>query len=748
MTPALAGFVTALSLCPNAPVHAHDVVVVGAGSSGIAAAIQAARRPGTSVALIEEGELIGGQIVAAGVTTMDGGFQPPVSVSGLYATYRDAVQEHYRDFPLGADTCYDTQAFEDTCSEPRVSLDILSDMLSFAHEPMPAGSSLCVALRRSLLGVAKNGNVVDKLFTHHDAAGDEEWRSKVLIDATEYGDVIPLTGAVYRIGRLLSTDPDPLPPAPPNCIGDINYVAIAKQYWSLPPALVMPPAAHGGATLDHQFHSIVYRVPEPPISCYGVSTWPWHQEYRGLPDSSADPPPPAPSRTKSGINAANDYPGQYVVDCTNGVRTVVPRGKLGADFLEDPQVRRDETCAAKLRTLNFVHYMQDPGELRFYGEWGLSDDDYSSPVTCALDPSLDLFETLMPPMPYVRESRRIKGAFTLNAAAFDRPGNWEPTPHRMRHAVALGDYTAGSHNCDDPLTDFEPEEDYANTSGNYGAFQLPFEVFIPEVVDGFLPAEKNLSYTRLAAGAARMQPSTMLVGQAAGAIAALAVAGSQQPRDVRVLDVQKELLRWGAATALDTFVDVPRGHPRWAATQLVSTYDLMTDATPVPGPGLFDFDVYGEAARGASAEALVRAFRISSAKPEPATATFPADVPPGHPQFTPIELMVEHGFDMGGCSVPGGFCPQAPLPRRHLARWLARAWFGPTLPSPPPPTFVDVPSSDGDYRAIEAVHSVALMEECPSARRERRFCPDRMARRGDLAQSLAQVLFTNLALWP
>ena len=64
MTPALAGLVAALNLCPNAPVHAHDVVVVGAGTSGITAAIQAARHPGTSVALVEEGDLIGGQIEA------------------------------------------------------------------------------------------------------------------------------------------------------------------------------------------------------------------------------------------------------------------------------------------------------------------------------------------------------------------------------------------------------------------------------------------------------------------------------------------------------------------------------------------------------------------------------------------------------------------------------------------------------------------------------------------------------------
>ena len=744
---AIAAFVASLNACPAAATHTHDVVVVGAGSSGITAAIQAARQPGTSVALLEEGTMIGGQIAAAGVTTMDGGFQPPLSVSGLYATYRDAVQAHYRDFPRGADTCYDTLQFEDTCSEPRVSVAILTAMLG---APLPAGSSLCVAMERAPVGVAKTGNLVEKLFTDHPVHGAEEWRSKVLVDATEYGDVIPLTGAVYRIGRLLSTDPAPVPPEPPNCIGDINYVAIARQYWSLPPALLMPEEANGGAALNRQFHSIVYRVPEPPISCYGIPTWPWHQEYRGLPDSSPNPPPASPSRTKSAIIAANDYPGRYIADCTGGNPVEITRGKLSADFLEDRQLRHDETCAAKRRTINFAHYMQDPGELAFYGAWGLSADDYASPVTCHLDPSgrLDFFETLMPPIPYVRESRRIKSAFTLNAAAFTRTASWVPTPFRMRHAVALGDYIAGSHNCDDPATDFEPEEDVDAWNALGGAYQLPFEVFIPEVIDGFLPAEKNLGYTRLAAGASRMQPSTMLVGQAAGAIAGLAVAGSKQPRDVRILDVQRALLASGAAIALETFVDVPKTDARWGATQIVATYGVMTDANTAPGPGLYVFDVDSDATRAAATEAIVRAFRITSPLGETTIPTFPADVPLNHPQFSPIELMVEKGFDMGGCAVAGGFCPDGPLLRRRLARWLAHAWIGPVPPTPAQPTFVDVPGTDPDYAAIEATYSLGLIEQCPSATTDRLFCPGAATVRGELAQSMAEVLFRNRVIWP
>ena len=55
-----------------------------------------------------------------------------------------------------------------------------------------------------------------------------------------------------------------------------------------------------------------------------------------------------------------------------------------------------------------------------------------------------------------------------------------------------------------------------------GPFQVPFEVFIPEKVDGLVLAEKNISQSRLVSGATRLQPITMLTGQAAGAIRARA----------------------------------------------------------------------------------------------------------------------------------------------------------------------------------------------------------------------------------
>jgi hypothetical protein len=102
-----------------------------------------------------------------------------------------------------------------------------------------------------------------------------------------------------------------------------------------------------------------------------------------------------------------------------------------------------------------------------------------------------------------------------------------------------------------------------------GAFSIPFECFIPEKIDGFLPAEKNLSQSRMASGATRLQPSTLLTGQAAGAIAAHAVQGQLQPRDIKPELVQQTLLEAGATLSI-TPVNAAWGTAEWRTQQMAS----------------------------------------------------------------------------------------------------------------------------------------------------------------------------------
>jgi FAD-dependent oxidoreductase family protein len=764
----LAGLMSMLAVCNASPTRQYDVIVVGAGTSGVMAAIQAARRPNTSVALLEETAIIGGQLGAAGVTTMDGGWNPPLALSGLHAEFRVRVGAFYAGHPL-SQACSSEVGYQG-CSEPHVSRDIFIQMLDqFIPQGQNNGSSLCLFPNVTVTAVTKSGNTVTGLTT--GPGTPVTWTSHVVIDATEYGDVIPLAGATFRIGKRLSTaNPDP-----DNCVDDITFTAVTRQYGPpggpVPTGLFMPTTSIHDPALHAQFHSLVAsnifsgecEDPKP-------MDWRTHQFYRGMPDSSPNPPVPSPlpttrQPTKSGVNFANDYHGyhRYCPDLPNEP-TYEWRDRLSEDFILDPDFRQDVICEAKKRTLEYLHYMQSPAELNSLGPWAIAVEEYDSPYgTCDLSvipAALHPFERLMPPIPYVRESRRIVAVDLLTGPEIEQQDSEAVyrRPVRQPQALALGDYSIDLHNCR-AITDFEPEDFYSGTGsgprpmGLPGPFQIPFGTFIPATVDGFLPAEKNLGYTRMAAGATRLQPSTMLVGQAAGAIAALAAERNEQPRLVRVLDVQKELLKWDAALAIETFVDVGTGHARWADTQLVSTYGLMRNFVPAaspfggtPFPGtIFTFGVNDAIQRSHAAFAVVGAFKLIAVQP-----LLPryGDVPLAHPDYYHVEVLAQRNFDMSGCTT-GNFCPSGSISRRHFARWLAKAWFGVVPPPPPPsPVFADVPVEDADYATIQAVGSQELMfpsSACGAGGGN--FCPNANLTRGDTARSIAQSLYKLTAFW-
>src|SRR5580700_7770533 len=85
---------------PAAQERQADVVVIGAGTGGCAAALAAARN-GMRVILTEETDWIGGQLTAQAVPPDE---HPWIEMFGCtlsYRHYRDAVREYYRrNYPL------------------------------------------------------------------------------------------------------------------------------------------------------------------------------------------------------------------------------------------------------------------------------------------------------------------------------------------------------------------------------------------------------------------------------------------------------------------------------------------------------------------------------------------------------------------------------------------------------------------------------------------------------------------------
>ena len=480
----------------------YDVAVIGAGSGGCSAAIQAARM-GMSVALVEESDWIGGQMTGAAVSTMD---DKTKTRTGIYLEFITKVREYYSARNTNYNICYwgsDTIAFE-----PWVGQMILKDMLGQA-------GPIDIIPKAKLLSAKVADNTIRSVNVQVDGKNINV-SARVFIDATECGDLIALSGAMYRAGNSVSPNIDKNA-----IIQDITYPAVIKRYREgLPPELKVqgPPPRY----TDYLFE---FRM---TIRKNG-NTWPGqypfspvvHNAYRAIPDPSnsafidGGKPETWPKISKTAINWANDYPGKS---------GSIPG--LSVEFLESPNFRALATKEAMLKTLAFLYYLQTELGLsdwsvdnrQGYGGWFSTDWANWAEIPERYHPILSHF----PPFPYLRESRRIVGIKTMTVDDIIRDEKLGRTLVSKPHSLALGEYPIDIHGNNDSIyleTDLgETREKIPNDwEGEGGLFQIPFEIFVPEKMDGLVAAEKNISVSRVVNGSTRLQPVTMLTGQAAGA---------------------------------------------------------------------------------------------------------------------------------------------------------------------------------------------------------------------------------------
>ena len=96
-----------------------DVLVVGGGAAGVAAAMQAARS-GVKTLLIEPGPWLGGALTAGGMCIVEGNSSLP---SGIWGEFRKHVRDFYKNTPG-----YDTTVNATLRFEPFTGAAILKKM--------------------------------------------------------------------------------------------------------------------------------------------------------------------------------------------------------------------------------------------------------------------------------------------------------------------------------------------------------------------------------------------------------------------------------------------------------------------------------------------------------------------------------------------------------------------------------------------------------------------------------------------
>jgi hypothetical protein len=451
-----------------------DVLVIGGGASGTMAGIQAARM-GVNTIIVEETPWLGGMLTAAGVSAIDGNYRLH---SGLWEEFRQNLNDHY-----GGQDSVKTGWVSNVLFEPHVGARILEDMTL-------AESMLSVYKESQLTGILKKEKGWEVIIDTREKK--MKVNARVVIDATELGDVAKQVGIPYDIGMDSRNDfgEDIAPEKGNDIIQDLTYVAILKDYGENADKTIEKPEGYDASRF---YCTCAGRCDEDSL---GRKLWPCEtmMNYGRLPNNYY--------MINWPING-NDY---YL------------------NLIESTAEERNiEFQKAKNYTLCYLYYLQT--ELGFKN-LSLADDVYPT-------------EDNLPFIPYYRESRRIDGVvrFTLNDLA--RP--YEQENPLYKTGIAVGDYAVDHHHHAYPeyweLPDlhFYPVPSYA----------LPLGTLIPKTVDDFIVAEKSISVTNLVNGTTRLQPVCMLIGHAAGILAGLAVKTKATPIDVPVRDVQKHLLATG-----------------------------------------------------------------------------------------------------------------------------------------------------------------------------------------------------------
>jgi hypothetical protein len=472
-----------------APEHTEscEVLIAGGGTGGVAAALAAARA-GRSVVLLEETDWIGGQMTAQGVSALDE--HEHIETFGgtrRYYEFRNAIRAHYGERNPG--NCWVTRlAFE-----PRVAVRTLERML-------PA--DVRVMRRMKAVSVTTDGDTITELVALGlDDGRQIRFKPELVIDATELGDLLPLSGAEYIVGaetvaQTGEEQAQPLEPKP-HCVQSFTYTFACERRPAAESHVIPRPEkyAHYKST---QPYSLKIEVHGGEI--YGEeSGWLQYSLYEQLPGTKGGLWTYRRLVEKENLTMfnwpGNDYRDRSILDCP---------ALEAATALQD----------AKRVSLGFLYWLQT---------------DQHAPEL-KLRPDVMGTADGLSKHPYIRESRRIRAKKTL--VEQEVSARYQAGPHAARFpdSVGVGWY---------PIDIHRSGPDDVGASCRTRPFQIPLGALVPVRIANLIAGAKNIGTTHITNGCYRLHPVEWNIGEAAGALAAFALEERVPPAAVREYSLER-----------------------------------------------------------------------------------------------------------------------------------------------------------------------------------------------------------------
>ena len=507
-----------------------DVVVIGGGLGGFAAAM-AALRNNQTVILTEETDWLGGQITSQGVPPDEHMWIETHGGTQLYRDFRTAVREYYkRNYPLTDEAKNDPVlnpgkgTVSRLCHEPRVAVAVLNDMLA----PYISSKKLVLLLEHKIQAADAKRNKVNSVTVKELRSGKmKSLNAPYFIDATELGDLLPLTGTEFVTGTESKKQTNELH-APEKANPNSN------QAFTMCFAIDYVPGERHVIEKPRDYEFWVKHVPDlEPAWAGKLLAWHYSDPRTLKPKNLGFDPEGRPTgdllnlfNYRKIINKDNFKKGTYKGDVTivNWPQNDYMLGNLVGASEKDFNKHVD---SAKQLSLSLLYWMQTEAPRPDGGKgW----------------PGLRLRKDIMgtedglAKYPYIREARRIKAVFTVleEHVGFENramvANTKQPTAAEFYDSVGTGYYHIDLH----PSSDRVNYVDFPSLP-----FQIPLGALLPVKMENLIPANKNIGTTHITNGCFRLHPVEWNIGESAGLLITFAKNKNVLPRAVRE---KKELL--------------------------------------------------------------------------------------------------------------------------------------------------------------------------------------------------------------
>ncbi len=522
-----------------------DLVIIGGGLGGCAAALAACRN-GLRVVLTEETDWLGGQIAQQGVPPDEHQWIETHGAPQSYRDYRTRVRDYYRrHYPLTPEASRreflnpGDGAVSRLCHEPRVCVAVLLEMLN----PYLSAGRLRILLRHKVKSAATDGDAVQAVtLLDRDNGRSVTLTAPLFVDATELGDLLPLTGTEYVTGTEARGQTGEL--HAPETADPANHQAFTLCF-----AMDYDPSADHTIERPADYSYWINYVPamDPPWAGKLIELN--YSNPRTLePKALGFHPEGLPTgellnlwNYRRIIHRANFRPGAYAGDITvvNWPQNDFFPGNL--IDVDEAAFQRTLHAAAQLnRSLLYWLQTEAPRPGGGYGWPGLR-----------LRGDIMGTDHGMAQYPYVREARRIRALFTVreeHVGAEQRrlvAGNEAGKKAASFYdSVGTGYYHIDLH----PSSNGDNYIDFPSLP-----FQIPLGALLPQRVTNLLPANKNIGTTHITNGCYRLHPVEWSIGEAVGMLAVYAGKKGVPPRAVREnKDLLEDFQKWIRGQGLET----------------------------------------------------------------------------------------------------------------------------------------------------------------------------------------------------